>query len=77
MGDVTIIVPDGVDVRLDGTAIMGEKTAKKLRTPPVAGAPIIHVHAFAVMGSVEVKPKKQSGSLQRWLGRRTGPADHS
>jgi Domain of unknown function (DUF1707)/Cell wall-active antibiotics response 4TMS YvqF len=77
MGDVSIIVPEGVDVRMDGTAIMGEKTVKKLRTPPVAGAPVIHVHAFAVMGSIEVKPKKGPGSLQRWLGRRTGPADQS
>jgi hypothetical protein len=77
MGEVSVVVPEGVDVRLDGTAIMGEKTAKKLRTPPVAGAPIVHVHAFAVMGTVEVKPKKRPGSLQRWLGRRIGPADHA
>jgi Domain of unknown function (DUF1707)/Cell wall-active antibiotics response 4TMS YvqF len=77
MGEVSIVVPEGVDVRMDGLAIMGEKTVKKLRTPPVAGAPIIYVHAFAVMGSVEVKPKKRPGSLQRWLGRRIGPADQS
>lgn len=75
MGEVSIVVPDGVDVRMDGTAIMGEKTVKKLRTPPVPGAPIIHVHAFALMGTVEVKPKRKPGSLQRWLGRRIGPAD--
>ena len=59
---------------MDGTTILGERSAK-LRTPPVAGAPVIHVHAFVVMGTVEVKPKKRSGSLQRWLGRRIGPAD--
>jgi Domain of unknown function (DUF1707)/Cell wall-active antibiotics response 4TMS YvqF len=77
MGEVTIMVPDGVDVRLDGTAIMGEKTAKKIRTPPAPWAPVVHVHAFALMGSVEVKPKKRPSSLQRWLGRRIGPADQS
>lgn len=75
MGEVSIVVPEGVDVRMDGTAIMGEKSVKKLRTPPVPGAPIIHVHAFALMGTVEVKPKKKPGGLQRWLGRRTGPVD--
>ena len=74
MGEVSIVVPEGVDVRMDGTAIMGEKSVKKLRTPPAPGAPIIHVHAFALMGTVEVKPKKKPGGLQRWLGRR-GPVD--
>jgi Domain of unknown function (DUF1707)/Cell wall-active antibiotics response 4TMS YvqF len=77
MGEITIVVPEGVDVRMDGTAIMGERSAKRLKAPPVAGAPLVYVHAFVVMGNVHVKPKKRSGSVQRWLGRLTGPADQS
>ena len=44
MGDVKIIVPDGVDVDLDGVAVMGDKRVEVLEaphrhgTPPGAGA---------------------------------------
>ncbi|MFC7649655.1 DUF1707 domain-containing protein [Streptosporangium lutulentum] len=54
MGDVKIIVPDGVDVDLDGIAIMGDKKVQVVEAPPGMTVPLIRVKAYAVMGDVKV-----------------------
>lgn len=52
-GAIELIVPEGVEVQLTGTAVFGSKSAKVRPVP--AGAPVLHVHCTAVLGSVEVK----------------------
>ncbi|MBB5964346.1 DUF1707 domain-containing protein [Planomonospora venezuelensis] len=54
MGDVKIIVPDGVDVDLEGIAIMGDKKVQVIEAPPGTNAPRIRVKAFVLMGDVKV-----------------------
>ncbi|WP_433240499.1 DUF1707 SHOCT-like domain-containing protein [Streptosporangium sp. CA-135522] len=54
MGDVKIIVPDGVDVDLEGVAIMGDKKVQVLEAPSGTNVPLIRVKAYAVMGDVKV-----------------------
>ncbi|MGV9776911.1 DUF1707 SHOCT-like domain-containing protein [Streptosporangium sp. NPDC003464] len=54
MGDVKIIVPDGVDVDLEGIAIMGDKKVQVLEAPAGMNVPLIRVRAYAVMGDVKV-----------------------
>ncbi|WP_406313416.1 DUF1707 domain-containing protein [Streptosporangium sp. NBC_01639] len=54
MGDVKIIVPDGVDVDLEGIAIMGDKKVQVLEAPPGANVPLIRVKAYVLMGDVKV-----------------------
>ncbi|MBG0830866.1 DUF1707 and DUF2154 domain-containing protein [Planomonospora sp. ID67723] len=71
MGDVKIIVPDGVDVDLEGIAIMGDKKVQVIEAPPGANAPRIRVKAFALMGDVKVigdsraEPVKKTWSAWR------------
>ncbi|MFY1633833.1 DUF1707 SHOCT-like domain-containing protein [Solwaraspora sp. WMMB335] len=57
-GSVTIYVPEGLDVRMSGTAAFGEKKSK-LTAPPRPGAPIIQVTCNVVFGSVTVRPPRR------------------
>ena len=57
-GDVTIVVPDGIDVDLEGVAIFGDKRCTTGATPPVPGSPVVLVRAFAVFGDVRVRPPR-------------------
>jgi len=57
-GAVTVFVPEGVDVRLTGTAVFGAKESK-LRGPARPGAPVIEVRSRVIFGSVTVRPPKR------------------
>ena len=59
LGSVEIFVPDGVEVRLTGKAILGEKSSS-VQQAPVPGAPVIEVRATAILGSVKVSPARFS-----------------
>ncbi|GAA2204263.1 DUF1707 domain-containing protein [Nonomuraea monospora] len=65
MGDVKIIVPDGVYVDLDGMAIMGDKKVNVMQAPPGMSVPVVRVQAYAVMGDVKVIGDSQAQPLQR------------
>lgn len=54
LGAVTIFVPDGLDVRMSGTAVLGARSSS-VRSTPRPGAPILHVIGRAYLGSVEVR----------------------
>jgi hypothetical protein len=60
MGSVKVIVPEGLNVELNGVAVMGSKSLKGGSALPPPGAPVIEVTAMAVMGevSVVIKPAK-------------------
>jgi hypothetical protein len=55
LGAVTIFVPDGVEVRLSGKAILGAKSSQCSQRP-LPGAPVILVKATAILGNVTVRP---------------------
>jgi uncharacterized protein DUF1707/cell wall-active antibiotic response 4TMS protein YvqF len=66
-GRVRLIVPDGVEVILDGTTLMGRYrggTALVLPPPEASDVPVIQVHAFCVAGEVIAKTPPRS---RRWL----------
>ncbi|MEU8386014.1 DUF1707 domain-containing protein [Streptosporangium sp. NPDC048865] len=65
MGDVKIIVPDGVDVELDGVAIMGDKKVQVIEAPPGTNAPLVRVRAYVVMGDVKVVGDAKAKPLQK------------
>ncbi|UZJ24363.1 LiaF-related protein [Rhodococcus antarcticus] len=52
MGEVTVLVPRGVQVHLSGAAVMGSRTTDV--GPAEPGAPVVTVRASALMGSVTV-----------------------
>ncbi len=57
LGSITILVPDGVEVRLSGSVILGAKSSE-VNTSTIPGAPVIDVRATAILGSVEVRPPR-------------------
>lgn len=62
MGDVTVLVPEGVDVELGGVALMGAKNDQVRPVPVVAGTPLVRVRAVAVMGEVTLRSVAPSRS---------------
>jgi len=54
MGNVKIIVPDGVNVDLDGLAIMGEKRLEVEAAEHGTSLPYVRVKAYALMGDIKV-----------------------
>lgn len=63
-GEVTLIVPDGVDVRLSGPALLGSRKSK-VRRPTHPGAPVVNVRCFIAFGEVTAKPPRR----KRWFDR--------
>ena len=53
LGDVEVVVPEGVTVELSGASVVGERSLRL--GPAVPGAPVVHLSAVAVMGSVKVR----------------------
>ena len=53
-GSMTIFVPDGIDVRLNGRAVLGAKSSE-LRGEPAPGAPVIVVNCDVLCGAVTVR----------------------
>lgn len=65
MGGIDIIVPEGIEVDLQGVAIMGGKDARIAPVPLIPGAPRIKVTAFPIMGGVDVRSKKSESELAK------------
>ena len=57
MGGAEIIVPEGVDVAVDGLALLGGKDFRPGKTVPPRGAPTVRIRAYAILGGVEVKAR--------------------
>jgi hypothetical protein len=53
-GTVTIYLPDGIDVRLTGRAVLGAKSSE-LSGEPKPGAPVLVVNCDVLCGSVTVR----------------------
>jgi Domain of unknown function (DUF1707)/Cell wall-active antibiotics response 4TMS YvqF len=53
-GSVTIFLPDGIDVRMSGRAVLGAKSSE-LRGEPRPGAPVIMVRCDVLCGAVTVR----------------------
>jgi DUF1707 SHOCT-like domain/Cell wall-active antibiotics response LiaF, C-terminal len=53
-GTVTVFVPDGVDVRMTGRAMLGAKSSE-LRGEPRPGAPVLVVRCDVLCGSITVR----------------------
>ena len=58
LGSVTIFVPDGIEVRMSGRAVLGAKSSE-LHRAPRPGAPVIEVRCDVLLGSVTVRRPKR------------------
>jgi Domain of unknown function (DUF1707)/Cell wall-active antibiotics response 4TMS YvqF len=68
-GSMTIFVPDGIDVRMHGRAVLGAKSSQ-LRGEPQPGAPVIVVNCDVVCGSVTVR--RPDCIMRRQMAREAG-----
>ncbi|MBX3314567.1 MAG: DUF1707 domain-containing protein [Actinobacteria bacterium] len=58
MGGVTVIVPEGIPVELDGFVLMGGASNRTRLDGVLPGAPTIRVHASGLWGGVDVRTKR-------------------
>jgi class 3 adenylate cyclase len=58
MGGVTVTVPEGVRVELDGMVLMGGASDLTRTTEPLPGAPLVRVHARGMWGGVTLRTKR-------------------
>lgn len=56
-GGIDIVVPEGIEVTLDGVPVMGGKSAQIKNVPRLPGSPRIYVHAYPIMGGVNVRSR--------------------
>jgi hypothetical protein len=66
LGSVTIFVPDGIDVRLSGRAVLGSKESQ-LDTAPRPGAPVLDIRCDVLLGAVTVRRPDFKMNLKDWL----------
>ena len=55
MGELEVLVPEGVEVELEATTVMGSRTVHGQRELPPNGAPVIRITGLALMGAVNVR----------------------
>jgi hypothetical protein len=76
MGDIKIIVPDGVEVRMTGYGVMGDRRVRTRRPEPGHVVPVVHVRAQAVMGDIKIVDDEHHAPARRaftawWEDRRS------
>lgn len=64
-GGIDIIVPEGIEVSLDGVPVMGGKSAQIKDVPRLPGSPRIFVHAYPIMGGVGVRSRPRRTTQQQ------------
>jgi class 3 adenylate cyclase len=76
MGGIHIVVPEGIEVTMDGLPIMGGRSMQVKDVPPLPGSPRIVVHALPIMGGVTVqsRPRKQARGQVEGANRATRAA---
>lgn len=76
-GNLTVDVPDGVDVELTGFDLLGDRELRIATAPRLPGMPRIRVKAYGILGDIDVRtPRRNENppSWWAWFGgrRRTG-----
>lgn len=57
MSGIDVVVPEGVEVELEGFSFMGGKELRLDGPPPPPGAPVIRIVAVSLMGGVRVRDR--------------------
>lgn len=52
IGDVTVVVPEGVDADLGGFTVLGDRRVDLTPLPRVPGTPIVRVRVFSLLGDI-------------------------
>ena len=65
MGGVDVIVPEGIEVVVQGVPIMGANQTAIRDVPVIPGSPLIRVRGFPFMGGVTVRSRRPPGETPR------------
>jgi hypothetical protein len=66
LGDIDVILPEGVDGVLDGWAVLGDRKIELAPVPRVSGTPRVVVRAHAVLGNLRLRSLAPGEPLSRW-----------
>lgn len=55
IGDVRVVVPEGVEVELTGLSLLGDRTLELARVPPRVGTPRLRLRAYGLITDVVVR----------------------
>ncbi|GLZ04650.1 hypothetical protein Acsp03_21160 [Actinomadura sp. NBRC 104412] len=81
MGDVKVIVPDGVVVEMNGYCVLGERKVMVREAGSGARVPVVRIRANVIMGDVKIVDDEHHSPVRRaiagwWEQRRTGRDRH-
>jgi hypothetical protein len=65
LGGIEIVVPEGVEVDLDGFALLGGNEHEQGTAPVRPGTPVVRVRAFSLLGGIGVKVKRGADERAR------------
>ena len=65
MGGVDVIVPEGIEVVMQGVPIMGANQTSIRDVPVIPGSPLIRVRGFPFMGGVTVRSRRPPGETKK------------
>jgi Domain of unknown function (DUF1707)/Cell wall-active antibiotics response 4TMS YvqF len=67
-GTVTVIVPEGVEVSVDGGGLFASQVIDSPQVPPVRDAPKLRIHASGPGGTLYVRTRPPAGTLEKLIG---------
>jgi hypothetical protein len=66
LGDIDVIVPEGVDAELNGWTVLGNRRTELAPVPRLAGTPRVVVQAHAGLGDLKLRSLAPGESVSRW-----------
>jgi hypothetical protein len=66
LGNIEVIVPEGVDAQLEGWTVLGNRKIDLAPVPRLAGTPRIVVRAHAILGDLKLRSLAPGESASRW-----------
>jgi hypothetical protein len=67
-GTVTVIVPEGIAVSVEGGGLFASQVIDSPQLPPVRDAPKLLIHASGPGGTLYVRTKPPAGTLDKLVG---------
>jgi hypothetical protein len=75
LGDIEVIVAEGVDATLIGRTVLGDRKVDVARVPRLVGTPRVVVHARAVFGDLRLRSLPPGENPSRWRAVMDRPAE--
>jgi Domain of unknown function (DUF1707) len=66
LGDIDVIVAEGVDAELHGRTVLGDRKVQLAPVRRLAGTPLVVVHAKAIFGDLKLRSLAPGDSPTRW-----------